>query len=110
MGCMGRGTRCMHTGGACGPRKAALCTLCLKLVVSPIVPTSPAYPEFSRCILTHPCMRMHAQVFYRMGLNDKEIVVLSGGHTLGRARPERSGFGEWPLGHACCTVMRSLCS
>ncbi|GIL58275.1 hypothetical protein Vafri_13357 [Volvox africanus] len=33
------------------------------------------------------------RVFGRMGLNDKEIVVLSGGHTLGRARPERSGFG-----------------
>ncbi|CAL1410243.1 unnamed protein product [Linum trigynum] len=35
-------------------------------------------------------------VFYRMGLSDKEIVALSGGHTLGRAHPERSGFdGPW---------------
>ncbi|GAB2282852.1 hypothetical protein Dimus_017388 [Dionaea muscipula] len=35
-------------------------------------------------------------VFYRMGLSDKDIVALSGGHTLGRARPERSGFsGPW---------------
>ncbi|EFJ45232.1 L-ascorbate peroxidase [Volvox carteri f. nagariensis] len=33
------------------------------------------------------------RVFGRMGLTDQEIVVLSGGHTLGRARPERSGFG-----------------
>lgn len=63
------------------------------------------------------------EVFYRMGLNDKvtlvfpfsfvhvkqdyfhfltvkvvlfkqEIVALSGAHTLGRARPERSGWGK----------------
>nr|BAJ34299.1 unnamed protein product [Eutrema halophilum] len=33
-------------------------------------------------------------VFYRMGLNDQEIVALSGAHTLGRARPERSGWGK----------------
>ncbi|XWS62648.1 hypothetical protein CRYUN_Cryun06bG0028700 [Craigia yunnanensis] len=35
-------------------------------------------------------------VFYQMGLSDKDIVALSGGHTLGRANPERSGFdGPW---------------
>lgn len=35
-------------------------------------------------------------VFYRMGLNDKDITVLSGAHTLGRAHKERSGFeGPW---------------
>eukprot|EP00252_Welwitschia_mirabilis_P008479 TRINITY_DN2034_c0_g1_i7.p1 TRINITY_DN2034_c0_g1~~TRINITY_DN2034_c0_g1_i7.p1 ORF type:complete len:393 (-),score=96.24 TRINITY_DN2034_c0_g1_i7:279-1457(-) len=33
-------------------------------------------------------------VFYRMGFTDKEIVALSGAHTLGRARPERSGWGK----------------
>lgn len=33
------------------------------------------------------------RVFGRMGLDDKDIVALSGGHTLGRARPDRSGFG-----------------
>ncbi|KAM7526255.1 hypothetical protein LguiA_016157 [Lonicera macranthoides] len=34
--------------------------------------------------------------FGRMGLSDKEIVVLSGAHTLGRCHRERSGFeGAW---------------
>ncbi|PKI59894.1 hypothetical protein CRG98_019667 [Punica granatum] len=36
------------------------------------------------------------EVFYRMGLSDKDIVALSGGHTLGRAHKDRSGFeGQW---------------
>ena len=35
-------------------------------------------------------------VFYRMGFNDKEIVILSGAHTLGRCHRTRSGFdGPW---------------
>ncbi|KAL1566641.1 L-ascorbate peroxidase 3 [Salvia divinorum] len=35
-------------------------------------------------------------VFNRMGLSDQDIVALSGGHTLGRAHRERSGFeGPW---------------
>lgn len=34
------------------------------------------------------------RIFYRMGMNDQEIVALSGAHTLGRARPERSGWGK----------------
>ncbi|KAL3688170.1 hypothetical protein R1sor_014479 [Riccia sorocarpa] len=35
-------------------------------------------------------------IFYAYGLNDKEIVALSGAHTLGRAHKERSGFdGPW---------------
>ncbi|CAH8344928.1 unnamed protein product [Eruca vesicaria subsp. sativa] len=35
-------------------------------------------------------------LFSRMGLSDKDIVALSGGHTLGRAHKERSDFeGPW---------------
>jgi len=35
-------------------------------------------------------------VFGRMGFNDKEMVALSGAHTLGRCHPARSGFdGPW---------------
>jgi cytochrome c peroxidase len=31
-------------------------------------------------------------IFYRMGFNDREIVALSGAHTLGRCHPTASGF------------------
>jgi len=35
-------------------------------------------------------------VFYRMGFDDREIVALSGAHTLGRCHTDRSGFeGPW---------------
>ncbi|DBB14327.1 TPA: hypothetical protein ACH3X3_004639 [Trebouxia sp. C0006] len=47
------------------------------------------YPDGAPDAATH--LR---NVFYRMGLNDQEIVVLSGAHTLGRAYPSRSGFGK----------------
>ena len=33
------------------------------------------------------------KVFYRMGLNDEEIVSLSGAHSFGRAYKDRSGLG-----------------
>lgn len=31
-------------------------------------------------------------IFNRMGFNDREIVALSGAHSLGRCHPERSGY------------------
>jgi L-ascorbate peroxidase len=33
------------------------------------------------------------KIFYRMGLNDEDIVALSGAHTFGRAYKDRSGTG-----------------
>jgi cytochrome c peroxidase len=35
-------------------------------------------------------------IFYRMGLNDQEIVALIGAHALGRCHTDRSGYdGPW---------------
>ncbi|KAL3451510.1 heme peroxidase [Aspergillus insuetus] len=35
-------------------------------------------------------------IFYRMGLDDREIVALSGAHALGRAHTDRTGYeGPW---------------
>ncbi|KAI6330815.1 hypothetical protein MCOR29_001757 [Pyricularia oryzae] len=35
-------------------------------------------------------------IFYRMGFDDREIVALSGAHSLGRCHPANSGFeGKW---------------
>lgn len=36
------------------------------------------------------------KIFYRMGMNDQEIVALSGAHALGRCHTDRSGYwGPW---------------
>lgn len=35
-------------------------------------------------------------IFYRMGFGDKEIVILSGAHCLGRPHSDRSGFEDKP--------------
>ena len=43
------------------------------------------------------------RIFYRMGFNDKEIVILSGAHTLGRAFKERSGTTENSYGRRGAT-------
>jgi L-ascorbate peroxidase len=40
-------------------------------------------------------------IFGRMGMDDKEIVALSGAHTLGRAKPTRSGFGKDSTKYTC---------
>ncbi|KAK7261403.1 hypothetical protein RIF29_27712 [Crotalaria pallida] len=45
---------------------------------------------------TKGCDHLRAVFGTAMGLNDQDIVVLSGGHTLGSCHKERSGFeGPW---------------
>ncbi|KAA8496909.1 L-ascorbate peroxidase 3, peroxisomal [Porphyridium purpureum] len=41
-------------------------------------------------------MKHLREVFYGMGLDDKEILLLSGAHTFGRAHSDRSGFEDKP--------------
>lgn len=43
------------------------------------------------------------KVFYRMGFDDREIVALSGAHTLGRVWKERSGASTYGVGDANAT-------
>eukprot|EP00755_Sulcionema_specki_P020466 Sspe_Gene.71993::Locus_42812_Transcript_1_1_Confidence_1.000_Length_1933::g.71993::m.71993/K00434/E1.11.1.11; L-ascorbate peroxidase len=53
----------------------------------------PPFPDGSRSAAEH--LR---KVFHRMGFDDREIVVLSGAHTLGRAFKERSGVVQEGIG------------
>ena len=49
----------------------------------------------------HPTAASHLRaIFYRMGFDDREIVALSGAHTLGRAFKERGGVVENGYGAA----------
>lgn len=53
-------------------------------------------------------------IFYRMGFNDQEIVILSGAHALGRCHTEASGYdGPWTFtpttfNNAYFTLLTSL--
>lgn len=47
------------------------------------------------------------KVFHRMGLNDEEIVALSGAHTLGRAHKDRSGEGAESTKFTSCPLKRA---
>jgi len=54
------------------------------------------YPENGRLPDASQGAQHLRDVFYRMGFDDQEIVILSGAHTLGRMHLSRSGFdGPW---------------
>mmetsp|Transcript_14081 Transcript_14081/g.34211 ORF Transcript_14081/g.34211 Transcript_14081/m.34211 type:complete len:285 (-) Transcript_14081:221-1075(-) len=70
----------------------------------PVVPWRPgrrdAGPEEQVAEGRHPAAEGDAghlrEIFGRMGCTDKEIVALSGAHSVGRCRKERSGYeGAW---------------
>ncbi|KAJ8504637.1 hypothetical protein OPV22_005523 [Ensete ventricosum] len=74
----------------------------VEITGGPTVPFAPGRkdssvcPEEGRLPDAHQGVSHLRNVFYRMGLSDKDIVALSGGHTLGKAHRERSGFeGPW---------------
>jgi len=57
---------------------------------------SSACPTVGRLPDAHQGAEHLREVFGRMGFNDREIVALSGAHTLGRGHKVRSGFdGPW---------------
>jgi hypothetical protein len=59
-------------------------------------PANLAIPENGRLPDASQGAQHLRDVFYRQGFNDREIVALSGGHTLGRSHKVRSGYdGPW---------------
>ncbi|KAJ8631596.1 hypothetical protein MRB53_024919 [Persea americana] len=67
-----------------------------KITYADLYQDSLASPEEGRLPDAKKGAKHLRDTFYRMGLSDKDIVALSGGHTLGKARLERSGFeGVW---------------
>ncbi|CAD6204550.1 unnamed protein product [Miscanthus lutarioriparius] len=61
-------------------------------------PHEERFPDAGPCDPTE----LLREVFYTMGLDDKEIVALSGAHTCGRPRPDRSGCGKPETKYVVC--------
>ena len=66
----------------------------------PIYPSAvPPYPDGA------PSADVHIRnVFYRLGLNNRETVALCGGHTLGRAFKDRTGVCMFSSGDQGATI------
>lgn len=69
-------------------------SIAFKHALCPIYPSAvPPYPDGA------PTADVHIRnVFYRMGLNNRETVALCGGHTLGRAFQDRTGVCSFSSG------------
>jgi len=75
-------------------------SIAFKHAMCPVYPSAvPPYPDGA------PSADVHLRnVFYRMGLNNRETVALCGGHTLGRAFKDRTGVCTFSSGDQGATV------
>lgn len=69
-------------------------SIAFKHALCPVYPSAvPPYPDGA------PTADVHIRnVFYRMGLNNRETVALCGGHTIGRAFQDRTGVCSFSSG------------
>ena len=75
-------------------------SIAFKHAMCPVYPSAvPPYPDGA------PSADVHLRnVFYRMGLNNREAVALCGGHTLGRAFKDRTGVCAFSSGDQGATL------
>ena len=75
-------------------------SIAFKHMQCPIYPSAvPPYPDGA------PSADVHIRnVFYRLGLNNRETVALCGGHTLGRAFKDRTGVCMFSSGDQGATI------
>jgi L-ascorbate peroxidase len=75
-------------------------SIAFKHMQCPVYPSAvPPYPDGA------PTADVHIRnVFYRLGLNNRETVALCGGHTLGRAFKDRTGVCAFSSGDQGATI------